>query len=206
MTLQAWALFCLTETVLCLQPGPSALLVVSFGLTRGRRAGLLATVGVLAANALYFAISASGLVALRTLSAEAFTAIRWTGAAYLIWMGSRLILRSLRAREAQAPPPLAGRRRSFWQGFVTQGANPNLLVYFSAILPQFVDPRAALPPQILVLALSSFAIEFCVLAVYASLAQRAGRSASPRLRPLVDRIGGGLLIGAGAGLASLRRP
>jgi len=206
MTLQAWALFCATETLLCLNPGPSALLVISLGLTRGQVAGMLATVGVLAANAVYFALSASGLAAVHCLSAEAFLAIKWLGAAYLIFLGSRMILRSFRVRAASPSPPAStSTRRSFWQGFLTQGANPNLLVYFTAILPQFVAPTEPLAPQVAILALSSFAIEFTVLFVYSALAHRAGRRAAPRFRVVVDRVGGGLLVAAGAGLASLRR-
>jgi len=206
MTLQAWALFCATEALLCLNPGPSALLVISLALTRGRAAGVRATAGVLAANALYFTISASGLVAVHRLSAEVFSVIKWAGALYLMWLGARMIVRSLRARSGGPPRAVpASGRRSFWQGFVTQGANPNLLVYFTAILPQFVDPLRPLPGQVAILAFSSLAIEFTVLTFYSALASRAGRRAAPRFRLLAERIGGGLLVAAGAGLASLRR-
>jgi homoserine/homoserine lactone efflux protein len=206
MTLQAWALFCATETLLCLNPGPSALLVMSLALTRGQAAGVRATAGVLAANALYFTLSATGLVAIHRLSAEVFSVIKWAGALYLIWLGVRMIGRSLRARSGGPPRSLpASGRHSFWQGFVTQGANPNLLVYFTAILPQFVDPVRPLSGQVAILAFSSFAIEFTVLSVYSALASRAGRRAAPRFRLLAERIGGGLLVAAGAGLASLRR-
>ncbi len=205
MTVQAWGLFCATETTLCLSPGPSALLVISLALTKGRGAGIMATVGVLAANAVYFAISASGLVAIHSLSAEVFAGIRWVGAAYLIWLGARMLLRSFRDQAAASPSLTPPARRSFWQGFVTQGANPNLLVYFTAILPQFVDPARPLPRQVAVLACSSFVIEFTVLSVYAALASRAGRFAAPRSRLVAERLGGGLLIAAGAGLASIGR-
>jgi homoserine/homoserine lactone efflux protein len=206
MTIEAWALFCATETLLCLNPGPSALLVISLGLTRGQAAGVRATVGVLAANAIYFALAASGLVAVHSLSAEAFLAIKWAGAGYLIWLGGRMLLRSFRPRQDAMPSlPSGSPRRAFWQGFVTQGANPNLLVYFTAILPQFVDAAHPLPGQVAILAASSFAIEFTVLSVYAALAFRAGQRAAPRFRLAVERLGGGLLIAAGAGLATLRR-
>jgi homoserine/homoserine lactone efflux protein len=207
MTLQAWALFCLTETFLCLKPGVSTLLVVSLSLTRGRKAGVLAALGVLAANAIYFALSASGLAAVHSLSAEAFHAIQWAGAVYLVWIGARMVLRSFRAPDPGPPAPelpLPG-RRAFWQGFVAQGANPNLLVYFTAILPQFIEPGSRLAPQVAILALSSFAIELTVLCGYGALAARAGRRAAPRFRVLVERLGGGLLVAAGAGLATLRR-
>jgi len=205
MTIQSWLLFCATETVLCLSPGPSVLLVTSLALTRGATAGRRAALGVLAANALYFAISASGLVAAHALSREVFLAIKWCGAAYLIWLGVRMIARSFRAHAGASPLPPASSARSFWQGFVTQGANPNLLVYFGAILPQFVDAAQALPGQIAILAASSFAIELAVLSLYAALAFRAGRFAAPRSRVVAERVGGGLLVAAGAGLASLRR-
>ena len=73
MTVEAWALFCLTELVLCFHPGPAALVVLSQSLTNGPSAGVRATTGVLSANAIYFALSASGLVALHSLSAVAFS-------------------------------------------------------------------------------------------------------------------------------------
>jgi homoserine/homoserine lactone efflux protein len=206
MTIEAWALFCLTETLLCLNPGPSSLLVVSLGLTRGRLSAALASAGVIAANAVYFALSATGLAAVHSLSAEAFTFVKWAGAAYLIWVGTRMILRSFRPWGPEpAAPPAASKRRSFAQGFVAQGANPNLLVYFAAILPQFIDPAGALAPQVSILAASSFAIEFTVLSLYGALAVKAGRRSAPRFRGLLERVGGGLLVGAGAGLAALRR-
>jgi homoserine/homoserine lactone efflux protein len=206
VTVEAWALFCLTETLLCLNPGPTALLVTSLALTRGQGAGIRATVGVLAANAVYFALSASGLVAIHALSAEVFFVIKWAGAAYLIWLGGRMIVRSFRARQIGSLGSRAASPRSaYWQGFVAQGANPDLLVYFSAILPQFVDPAQPLPAQIAILAGSSFVIEFTVLSLYSALAFRAGRRATPRITVAAERIGGGLLVAAGAGLASLRR-
>ncbi len=206
MTAEAWALFCLTETLLCLNPGPSTLLVISLALTRGQTAGILATFGVLVANAFYFALSASGLVAVHSLSAEAFLVLQWIGAAYLIWLGVRMVLRSFRTPSYDANAPLASSaRRSFAQGFVTQIANPNLLVYFTAILPQFVDPAHPLMGQIAILAGSSFVIEFAVLSGYAALASRAGQRVAPRFRLIAERVGGALLVAAGAGLATLSR-
>jgi homoserine/homoserine lactone efflux protein len=206
MTLKTWAFFCVTEFFLCLSPGPSALLVISLGLTRGQAAGVLATIGVLAANAIYFALSATGLLTARHVSPEAFLVIKWIGAAYLIWLGVRMIVRSFQ-RDGETHPTCepVHRGRPFWQGFVTQGAKPNLLVYFTAILPQFIDPRSSLGSQVAVLAFSSFAIEFTVLSAYSALSHRAGRTVAPRFHHLVDRVGGGFLIGAGAGLATLRR-
>ena len=204
MSFEAWALFCMTELVLCLNPGPSALVVISQSLIRGPSAGVRVTLGVIAANAIYFAVSASGLVALHSLSAEAFSVIKWCGSAYLAWLGVNLIRSSFKpsvAREAISTP--AG--NPFLRGFVTQGANPNLLVYFTAILPQFINPTHAIAPQVALLACSSFIIESAVLSAYAGLSGRAGAAAAPRFRTLMERVGGGLLIGAAAGIARLER-
>ena len=206
MTFETWAFYCVTEFFLCLSPGPSTLLVISLGLTRGQAAGVLATLGVLAANAIYFALSATGLAAALHVSSEAFLVIKLLGAAYLVWLGFRMIVRSFQiSRQQVISPDPVSRRRSFWQGFVTQGGKPNLLIYFTAILPQFIDPRARLVSQVAILAFSSFAIEFTVLSAYSSLSHRAGLTVAPRFRYLVERVGGGFLIGAGAGLATLRR-
>jgi len=206
MTFEAWALFCLTEFTLCLNPGPSTLLVISLGMTRGPLAGIAATTGVLAANTIYFGLSATGLALALGQSSQLFVAIRWLGAAFLIWTGVRMIARSRASADAEgAPLGPAPRGRAFWQGFVAQAANPNLLFYFTAILPQFVDARAPLAGQVAVLALSSFAIEFAVLSAYSGLSHRAGRRVAPGLRRWIPRIGGALLIAAGAGLAALGR-
>ena len=205
MTIEAWALFCLTEAVLCLHPGPSALVVVSQSLTRGPSAGFRATTGVLAANAIYFALSASGLVALHSLSAEASSIIKWGGAVYLVWLGATMILRSFHSAVSPRTPGPGGAGRPFWRGFVTQGANPNLLVYFTAILPQFIDANHPVAPQVALLACSSFVIEFSVLSAFSVISGRAGTTAAPRFRVYLERIGGGLLIGAAAGLARIER-
>ncbi len=205
MTFEAWALFCLTETVLCLNPGPSALVVISQSLTHGPSAGVRATFGVLAANAIYFAISASGLVALHALSADAFSLIKWGGAAYLVWLGTTTIVRSFKSAGTARPIDPRADGRPFRRGFVAQAANPNLLVYFTAILPQFIDPAHPVAPQVALLACSSFVIEFSILSAYSGLAGRAGNVAAPRFRTTLERVGGGLLIAAAAGLARIQR-
>jgi homoserine/homoserine lactone efflux protein len=204
MSVEAWALFCLVEFVLCLNPGPSALVVMSQSLTRGASAGLRAALGVVAANAIYFALSATGLMAVHSLSSEAFSIVKWCGAAYLAWLGLGLVRSSFDPAATRAGQPSeAG--IPFWRGFIAQGANPNLLVYFTAILPQFIDATRAVAPQVALLACSSFLIESVVLSAYAALSGRAGRVAAPRFRAILERVGGGLLIGAAAGLARIER-
>jgi threonine/homoserine/homoserine lactone efflux protein len=157
MSLESWLLFCATETVLCLSPGPSVLLVVSLSLNRGTSAGVRASLGVLTANGLYFVLASLGLGTLIATSSELFFALKWLGAAYLIWMGTRMLL-ATRRRPSSDSASREGvslmRSKPFSHGLITQGANANLLVYFSALLPQFIAPHAPLAQQVGILALS----------------------------------------------------
>ena len=82
-----WVLFLITETVLCVTPGPAVLLVLWQGLARGTGASVWANLGILGGNAVYFALSATGFGAVLLASYEVFSLIRWVGAAYLVWLG-----------------------------------------------------------------------------------------------------------------------
>jgi homoserine/homoserine lactone efflux protein len=208
MSLEVWLLFTITETVLCLSPGPAVLLVLSVGLTRGWQPGIQASAGILVANLLYFVLSATSLGAMLLASWELFGLIKWLGAAYLIWLGLTTMLAhgdATRPVEEPLTPPRPG-MGTFLHGVVTQGANPKALLFFTALLPQFVNPAIPLAPQIALLAMTSVLIEFGVFTGYAVLASRAsGFARRPRCVRLINRVGGGLLIGAGAGLATLKR-
>ena len=205
MSLETWLLFCVTETVLCLTPGPAVLLVVSLTLRGRAPAGLRGALGVLLANAFYFMVSATGLAAVLLASYEVFFLIKWVGAAYLVWLGLKALLGPRRAAPTSADVERV-RSRAFTHGFLTQSANPKLIVFFTALLPQFIDPAGAVGMQVAVLGLSSLLIELAVLVGYVALTERGRRMVSaPRLGAVLQRAGGLLLIGAGAGLATLRR-
>jgi homoserine/homoserine lactone efflux protein len=201
MSLELWLAFCSTETVLCFTPGPAVLFVTSVAMARGMRAGLAGALGILAGNTLYFALSATGIAAVIVASSRLFSALKWAGAAYLVWLGLRMLLSRSRPLAEVAPQPVA---RSFARGFVVQAANPKSLVFFVALLPQFIDPRAPVGFQILILGTSSVVIELAVLALYAALAARARAVAGERWSGALERVGGGFLVAAAARLALIR--
>lgn len=206
MTLDSWLLFCITEAILCFTPGPAVLLVVSQSLSSGARAGLLASLGILAANTFYFVLSGTSVGAILLASWELFTVVKWIGAGYLVWLGLKMIFS--RTGTAASVDAATGRRRldSFTNGLVTQGANPKALIFFTALLPQFIDPRSAVAGQVLILGISSIVIELGVLGMYVVACHSArGMVRRPRVAAMLDRAGGVLLIGAGAGLATMRR-
>jgi homoserine/homoserine lactone efflux protein len=207
MSWQVWLLFVVTEAVLSITPGPAVLYVLSQGIKRGPGKSVWASWGILSANVLYFTLSATSLGAVIVASYKLFFLIKWLGAGYLVYLG----LRSFFATEpVMAVPEAQADSRSgpriLRDGFLLQAANPKALLFFTAILPQFIDAHHNVAFQILVLGISSILVEFVILFVYGQLAGRAVAAArNPRFEKITNRVAGSLLIGAGVGLARLRR-
>jgi homoserine/homoserine lactone efflux protein len=204
MTLQVWIAFVVLETVLCFTPGPAVLFVVSTSLARGPRAGIGGAWGIVACNTFYFLLSALGVAAVILASNQLFTGLKWLGAAYLVWLGVRmLVARAAPVAAVAELQPSAG-LAAFFRGFVVQAANPKALAFFIALLPQFIDVQASVARQVAILALTSVVIEFGVLAFYVWVANRAGAYAGRRWTAWLPRVAGGLLVAAGARLAIAR--
>ena len=168
------------ETALSLSPGPAVFYVVSQGVRGALRRSLPAAAGIISANAIYFTLSATSLGAIIATSARFFTIAKWVGAAYLVYLGIKA-LRSAGSSHAvvlgETPPQQQGDRRRVYLGAITlQLANPKALLFFLALLPQFIDPHVAVVPQMLILAATSMLPEFCILTAYGWLAHRALRA------------------------------
>jgi homoserine/homoserine lactone efflux protein len=206
MRLNSWLFFSGMETLLCLTPGPAVLFVLSYGLTRGGKASLWANAGILTSNAFYFVLSALGLGAVLFASHEVFTLIRYLGAAYLLYLGARTIHGAgLAVPSDGVVRATTDGWRTLARGFALQAANPKALIFFVALLPQFIDASRAIAPQVLILGVTSVVIEFLVLAAYGSMAARAARIArEPRFAAITNRVSGGMLMAAGAGIALVR--
>jgi homoserine/homoserine lactone efflux protein len=201
MSLEVWLAFCATETVLCFTPGPAVLFVTSVAMARGIRAGLAGALGILAGNLFYFALSGTGIAAVILASGRLFAMLKWAGVAYLAWIGVRMLVSRSPVASAVPPRPVS---RSFARGFIIQAANPKALVFFVALLPQFIDPKAPVGFQLVILGASSLVIELFVLSLYAALAARARAVAGERLSRPLERIGGGFLVAAATRLALVR--
>ena len=208
MTLEAWLLFTVTEAVFCFMPGPAVLMVVSTALSFGPLPGLRAALGILAANAGYFLLSATSIGAVLLASYELFFLVKWAGAGYLIYLGARMLFTRSVIPAQVADGAGSERRRPgpFMNGVITQGANPKAILFFSAFLPQFIDPNGSIGWQVGILGITSIVLELMVLSLYVAACGQARRFVRrPGLSVVLDRAGGVLLIGAGAGLALLRR-
>jgi len=203
LSLRVWFFFVVTETVLCLTPGPAVLFIVSCGLARGGRAALWGNAGILSANTFYFVVSAFGLGAVMLGSHDLFTIVKYVGAGYLVWLGIQTIRGAGLATRTDSDAQLRLRGwRMLARGFALQAANPKALLFFVALLPQFVDVHQTIAPQMVILALTSAAVEFMILAGYGYFAARAATLArEARFVRATNRASGGLLVATGTLLA-----
>jgi homoserine/homoserine lactone efflux protein len=208
MTFKLWLVFATTELILTMTPGPSVLLIISQGMKFGGRASIKGTLGIQTANTLYFILSAAGLGALLLASAKLFQIIKWIGVGYLIYLGVKMLLSKgeLSERLEQLSSGKIS-RKLFSQGLITQLANPKAIVFFAALLPQFITTGENVLLQFFILGMTAIIVEFPVLAIYGWVAER-GRRLIPkgRFAALPDRIAGMFLIGTGIGLAAIRKP
>jgi homoserine/homoserine lactone efflux protein len=207
MKFETWLLFVITEGVLSITPGPAVLFVLSQAIRRGAGQSVWASLGILSANAMYFVLSATSLGALLVASYNLFFLIKWVGAAYLVYLGLQCFWsKSSMLSLPEEKPDAISSLRVWRDAFLLQGANPKALLFFTAILPQFIDPNYPVAIQVLVLGVSSIVVEFFILFAYGQLAGRTLSAVkNPRFERISNRIAGSLLIGAGLGLARLRR-
>src|SRR5579863_3466843 len=137
MSFQVYFAYVAACVALALLPGPIVTLVIANGLRHGTRAALTNIAGVQAAMTIVIGIVAVGLATLMATMGYWFDWVRFAGAAYLVWLGIKLIRQPVEGMEADAPPPPRG--GFFLQGFLVALSNPKLLVFFGAFIPQFVD-------------------------------------------------------------------
>ena len=207
MDLSTWVAFAVLETILCITPGPAVLFVVGTTLSRGRGAGLAATAGIITGNTMYFVLSATSLGAILLASYQLFTVVRYVGAAYLIYLGLRALFgKHDNAGGPSTPLGMTKARSAYAGGTITQLSNPKALIFFSALLPQFVDPHRWLVGQVTILGVTSQVIEALVMLAYILLASGVARSARKSvLANVFERVAGAFLIGAALKLAFIKR-
>lgn len=144
MTIDQLLLFIAAGLLLNLTPGPDVLYIVSHALKWGARAGIVAACGITAGCFVHIFAAAVGVSALLAASAAAFTMLKWIGAAYLVWVGIRMLRSSAPAMDLGPEDSRASGSRElkaiFLRGFATNALNPKVALFFLAFLPQFIDP------------------------------------------------------------------
>ena len=204
MTLDHWLAFVVAASILLTIPGPTALLVISHALGHGRRAIASTVTGVVLGDFTAMTASIVGLGALLAASAALFAILKWIGAAYLVFLGVKL-WRAPVSGDAGAVAPVES-RRLLLHAYAVTALNPKSIVFFVAFLPQFLDPGRPVLPQFAIFEATFLTLAACNALAYAKLASAARRAIrKPRIQRAVNRVGGSLLIGAGALTATWKR-
>ena len=206
MPLELWLAFSLTSIILLVVPGPTVVLVFSYALGQGKRTAWATVPGVALGDFTAMTISLAGAGAILAASATLFAILKYVGAAYLIWLGIKLWRAEPRLELADGAPKAKGNRSMFWSAYIVTALNPKSIVFFIAFLPQFVIPAQPALPQFLILGATFLVLATVSSAIWAVAAgaMRAGFR-KPGTLKLVNRFGGGFMIGAGLLTAAARR-
>jgi threonine/homoserine/homoserine lactone efflux protein len=204
LPLQNLLAFALVSALLIAVPGPSVLFVIGRSLALGRRGGLLSVIGNAAGELVQIAGVALGLGVVLAESVLLFTVVKFAGAAYLIYLGIQAVLHRRGGSAGPDPSRPATTRRILREGFIVGATNPKSVVFFVAVLPQFVDHAAgAIPLQLALLGATFLAIALVSDSIWALAAGTARQwfARSPRRVAAVTTTGGVMMIGLGGTLA-----
>jgi threonine/homoserine/homoserine lactone efflux protein len=203
VTFESWAAFTAASAVLLIIPGPTVLLVVSYALGQGWRTALPMAIGVALGDFTAMTLSMLGLGALLAASATLFTVLKWLGAAYLVYLGIKL-WRAGNTLEAAPRTDAVSAARMLGHAWLVTALNPKSITFFVAFLPAFLDPRADFLTQMMAFETTFLVLAFANALGYALVAARArGFVSNPRAIGVVNKVGGGLLIGAGAATVTI---
>src|SRR5688572_237462 len=207
--LNHWIVFFTAALALNLSPGPDIAYIVSNTVAHGKRHGFAASFGVCSGAIVHVLAAAFGLSAILAASALAFSAVKWVGAAYLIYLGIRALMTAGAGFAIDGNPR---KRHStitvYRQGFMIDVLNPKVAVFFIAFLPQFADPALGhIPAQLVLHGALVIAVGLAVEAVIVLIAARftAALRRNPKIGLWLDRALGTVLIGLGLRLALQQR-
>ena len=141
-TVSHWVTFLSAAVLLNLSPGPDIAFIVGQTLRNGRRQGVAAMLGIWTGAGMHVVMAAAGLSAILATSALAFSIVKWLGAAYLIWLGIRMLWSKGGSFVSNEHASKQGSRSVYWQGVLVSALNPKVAIFFLAFLPQFVVPGA----------------------------------------------------------------
>jgi homoserine/homoserine lactone efflux protein len=202
MSVELYLAYVLACIVIVLVPGPTVTLVVANSLTHGARAGLLNIAGTQLGLAVMMGIVLIGLASIIEIMGWWFDWLRLAGAAYLIWLGWKLVFSPSTLGDPDRV--LLPRGGFFLRGFLVLMSNPKALLLFGAFIPQFVDPHGDYGWQVVLLGLTAMATAAVFDGGYALIAGRARRLLSAKRVRLISRLSGTFLIGGGVWLALAR--
>lgn len=172
MALDTWLIYLVATMALSLTPGPNTLLALTHGALYGQRKTLFTIAGGAVGFTLVVAFSMIGIGALLQTSAHFLTIMKWVGGAYLIWLGIQVWRSPPPVLDLEANAPTKRGGKLFQQGLISAVANPKAILFFSAFLPQFIDPQRSLFIQFVIMAATFVILEIITETLIANLSYR----------------------------------
>ena len=206
MPLDLWLAYVFTSAVVLAIPGPTVLLVLSYSIAHGKRAAFPVVAGLGLGDAVAISLSLIGLGTLLATSAIWFTVIKWCGGLYLIYLGFSMIRGAGSPQVEDVKTASKSNTQLFASAFVVTALNPKSIVFFIALLPQFISPGHASLPQLWILGITFVVMAMIGGSLYAIFASTMRQFLmSPRSWKIYGYCGGGLLCGAGAWALTAKR-
>jgi homoserine/homoserine lactone efflux protein len=204
MSIDTYIIFLITTIVIVFSPGPAAITMASQGAVNGVKKSMFGVAGIASANVVYFLLSATGIASIILASNLVFTSIKWIGVIYLVYLGMNAIF----SKSGGIIIDLKSQKRKksglFTQGFIIELANPKALLYFSALLPQFIHLDEPIYLQLFIMGVSCLVVDLIIYSLYAFFGYRISKGVMRTwIVNLINRVAGGFLIFAGLKMASL---
>lgn len=203
MDLNTYLVFAITTAVVIFSPGATAILVASQGAGNGLKRALFGIFGITCATMIYFALSVTGIASLIVASHTLFLTIKWAGVAYLFYLGGMAIFSKSGGLIVRAGAEKK-RRSLYVHGFIVEFANPKALLYFAAILPQFLDISRPIATQFLIMGATAFVMQVIIYSAYAYMGDRLTRGGVKAwVVSSINKVAGSALLFAGLKMASV---
>ncbi len=204
MELHIFLMFAVTTAVVICSPGPSAILVVAQGASNGWARAIFGILGIAVGGMLYFALSATGIASLILASNLVFSTLKWIGVAYLLYLGFKALFSESKLINIKPGAPQKKRSALFFQGLFIMLSNPKAMLFFTAILPQFIDVTRPIVPQILIMGATTYALQVPIYGAYAYMGERLTRgSIKGWLVNGLNKFAGAALVFAGLKMISV---
>jgi threonine/homoserine/homoserine lactone efflux protein len=207
MSIELWLAFVAASAVLLIIPGPTILTVISYSMAHGRRANVPLIAAVALGDSTALVVSLLGLGALLATSALWFTAVKWVGGLYLLYLGIKLLRAGISSSELAPPAAPGSRWKLFANTYLVTALNPKGIVFFVAFLPQFIRADSSVTQQLWVLGATFVVMATINATLYAVFAGSARRLlSSPKAQRRFNLAGGSLLSVAGVWALLAKRP
>ncbi|HHA19179.1 MAG TPA: LysE family translocator [Methylophaga sp.] len=204
MDIELYLIFLVTTVMLILVPGPAAITIAAQGASYSPNKAFLGVLGVASADVIFFALSATGIASLILTSNLLFSIIKWFGVAYLLYLGVTALFSKSGAIKINKKAAKSNHTKLFSQGLIVQLANPKALIYFSALLPQFVDPDGAIVFQMFLMGSSCLIADLLVYSLFSHIGDNLARQKMKAwVINLINKAAGITLIATGIKMASL---